>query len=156
LCWAQSSHSSIDDRRPHDHRLVRLIAVQLNLRSEQVAGFLCLLAAALAGVAWYTYLFVADPSERPFAQTALGQFAYTFSPDSADRWWFRWLAATPLALTVIGAAYLSRLARTQAVAILLLAALVVLTAFTLYVANWYLAVFVALPIVWAWRCVRGT
>jgi len=131
------------------------MAMQLNLRSEQIAGFLCLLAAALAGVAWYVYLFLADPSERPLAETALGHFAYTFSPDNADRWWFRWLAAIPIALTAIGAAFLSGIARTQAVAILLVAALVVLTAFTLYVANWYLAVFIALPVVWAWRCVRG-
>jgi len=129
--------------------------MQLNLRSEQIAGLLSFLAAVLAGVAWYVYLFVASPSERPLAKSALGQLAYSFAPENADRWWFMWLAALPLALTVVGAAYLSRLARTQAVAMLLVAALVILAGSAFYLTNWSLALFVALPIIWGWRCVRG-
>jgi hypothetical protein len=130
--------------------------MHLNLRSEQIAGLLSFLAAALAGANWYMYRFVASPSERPFAESAFGQLAYSLAPENADRWWFIWLAALPLALTVVGAAYLSQLARNQAVAMLLLAVSAILAGSSFLLANWSLAVFVALPTFWAWRCVRGT
>jgi hypothetical protein len=129
--------------------------MQLQLRSEQIAGLLSLLAALLAGVAWYIYLFVATPSERPLADSVHAQLASSFALENADRWWFIWFAALPLALTVVGAAYLSHLARNQAVAMLLLAVLVILAGSSFYLTTWSLAVFVALPIFWGWRCVRG-
>jgi hypothetical protein len=129
--------------------------MQLNLRSDQIAGLLSFLAALLAGVAWYIYLFVASPPERPLAESVRGQLAYSFAPENADRWWFIWFAALPLALTVVGAAYLSRLARNQAVAMLLLAVLIILAGSSFLLTNWSLAIFVALPIFWGWRSVRG-
>jgi hypothetical protein len=129
--------------------------VPVNPRSDQIAGFLSLLAALLAGVNWYVYRFVADPALRPLADSGLGRLAYSFTPETADRWWFIWLGTLPFALAVVGAAYLSRFARTQAVAMLLLTVLVILAGATLYAVNWALAVVVALPIFWGWRCVRG-
>ena len=127
----------------------------VNPRSDQIAGFLSLLAALLAALNWYVYRFVADPSERPLAESALGQFAYSLAPANADRWWFIWLGSLPILLTLVGAAYLSRFARTQGVAMFLVAILVILAASTFYAANWMLAIFIALPIIWGWRTVRG-
>lgn len=130
--------------------------MQIRLRSEQIAGLLSFLAALLAGVAWYIYLFVANPSGRPPADSLYAQLASSFALENADRWWFIWFAALPIALTVVGAAYLSHLARNQTVAVLLLAVLVILAGSSFYLADWSLAVVVALPIIWGWRCVRGT
>jgi hypothetical protein len=130
--------------------------MQLRPRSEQIAGLLSLLAAVLAGVAWYVYLFVADPGDRPFADSAYSQLNSSFATANADRWWFIWFSALPLALSAVGAAYLSRLARNQTMAMLLVAILVILAASSFYLADWPLAVCVALPIYWGWRCVRGT
>lgn len=129
--------------------------MQRQLRSEQIAGLLSLLAALLAGVAWYISLFVATPSQRLLADSVFAQLATSFALENADRWWFMWFAALPLVLTVVGAAYLSHLARNQAVAMLLVAVLVILAASSFYLTNWLLALFVALPIFWGWRCVRG-
>ena len=125
------------------------------LRSEQIAGLLSLLAALLAGTAWYILFFVAMPADRPLSDSMRSQFASTFSPENADRWWFIWFAALPLTLCVVGAAYLARLARNQSMAMLLLGVLVILAASSFYLTNWSLALFVALPIFWGWRCVRG-
>jgi len=129
--------------------------MRIRLRSEQIAGLLSFLAAVLAGVASYIYLFVATPSGRPPADSLYSQFASSLALESADRWWPVWCAALPLALTVVGAAYLSRLARKQTVAMLLLTVLVVLAALSFYLDDWSLAIFVTLPIVWGWRCFRG-
>lgn len=129
--------------------------MRIRLRSEQIAGLLSFLAAALAGVAAYIYLFVGTPSGRPPADSLYSQFASALALESADRWWSLWCAALPLALTVVGAAYLSRLARNQTAAVLLLAVLLVLAGLSFYLDDWTLAIFVALPIVWGWRCFRG-
>jgi len=129
--------------------------MQRQLRSEQIAGLLSLLAALLAGVAWYISLFVATPSQRLLGDSVFGKLATSFALENADRWWFMWFASLPLVLTVVGAAYLSHLARNQAVAFLLVAVLVILAGSSFYLTNWSLALFVALPIFWGWRCVRG-
>src|SRR5271166_1692013 len=81
--------------------------MQVRLLSEQIAGLLSFLAALLAGVAWYAYVFVASPPGRPPADSLYAQLASSFARESADRWWSIWAAALPLALTVVGAAYLS-------------------------------------------------
>jgi|SRR5271165_2647067 len=130
--------------------------MQVRLLSEQIAGLLSFLAALLAGVAWYAYVFVASPPGRPPADSLYAQLASSFARESADRWWSIWAAALPLALTVVGAAYLSHLARNQAMAVLLLVILVILAGSSFYLTTWLLAIFVALPIVWGWRCVRET
>jgi hypothetical protein len=129
--------------------------MRLSLRPDQIAGLLSLLAAVLAGTIWYIYLFVANPPGLPLPGVVLSQLTYTFSPENADRWWFIWLAALPFALAAVGAAYLCRLARTRTVAMLLLAVLVILAASALWLTDWSLAIFVALPIGWGWRCVHG-
>ena len=130
--------------------------MQVRLRSEQIAGLLSFLAALLAGVAWYIYLYVAIPSGGPPADSLYAYFASPIALQNADRWWLIWSAALPVALTVVGAAYLSRLARNQAVAVLLLVVLVILAALSFYLTDWSLAIFVASHIIWGWRCVRGT
>lgn len=130
--------------------------MQVRLRSEQIAGLLSFLAALLAGVGWYVYVFVAKPSGRPPADSLYAQLASSFALESADQWWSIWAAALPLALTVVGAAYWSQLARNQATAVLLLAILVILAGASFLLTTWLLAIFVALPIFWGWRCVRGT
>jgi hypothetical protein len=130
-------------------------AMRVRLRSEQIAGLLSFLAALLAGVATYIYLFVANPSGRPPADSVYSQFASALALENADRWWSIWCTALPLALTMVGAAYLSRLARKQAAAVLLLTVLVILAGLSFYLTDWTLAIFVALPIFWGWRCVRG-
>src|SRR5208282_6894347 len=118
-------------------------AMRIRLRSEQIAGLLSFLAALLAGVAAYIYLYIANPSGRPPADSLYSQFASPLALENADRWWFIWCAALPVALTVVGAAYLSRLARNQAVAVLLLVVLVILAALSFYLTDWSLAIFVA-------------
>ncbi len=130
--------------------------MQARLRSEQIAGLLSFLAAVLAGVAWYAYVFVAAFPGRPPADSLYAHLASPFALEAADRWWPVWAAALPLVLTVVGAAYLSRRAQNQAMALLLLTVLVILAGSSFLLTTWLLAMFVALPIFWGWRCVVGS
>ena len=126
------------------------------IRPERMAGALSLLAAALVGAIWYIYLFVAPVDPQSLSESAIQTLTYTFSSQNEDRWWFASLAGIGVASAAAGIAYLSGVARTRlgAVSLLLVSAALGVGAFAL--TDWSLALFVALPVIWAYRCVHGT
>jgi hypothetical protein len=130
--------------------------MQSNLHPAKIAGLLSLLAAALASVPWYILLFFANPPHRSLSESILGQLTYTFSAENSDRWWFVWFAALPIVSAAVGVAYLCRLANSHNGAVLLLSLNVLLAGAALVFTTWSLAFFIALPIIWGWRCIHGT
>ena len=120
------------------------------------AGLLFLLAAGFAGTIWFIYLFVATPSGHSFLDSVLGQLQFTFSVENKERWWFAWMAALPIACGLLGAAYLFNVPRFKPVGIVLLGLSIALAIASFTLNDWSLAIFVALPIAWAYRCVNGT
>ena len=114
-----------------------------------VAGLLSLLAALLVGSIWYIYLFVARERAAPFE--ALG---YAFSPSNEARWWFIYLALLCLCSAAVGIAYLLNAGRCRSGALLLLAMVVALGISAFALVNWWLALFVALPAIWGYRCIH--
>ncbi len=125
------------------------------IRPHTIAGLLSLLAATLIGAIWYIYLFVAPVNPHSMTLSAIHTLRYTFSPDNADRWYFVGLAAVFLCCAAVGVAYFLNVGGTQAGAMFLLLALVVLGAATFALTNWALALFVTLPAVWGYRCVHA-
>lgn len=115
-----------------------------------------MLAAVLAGAIWFALLFVAMPPGQSVLDSALGQLRYTFSSANEQRWWFAWLAALPVACGLLAVAYLLNASRSRTGGIVLLSVSVALAIASFAFNDWTLAVFVALPIIWGYRCVHGT
>jgi cytochrome bd-type quinol oxidase subunit 2 len=125
------------------------------LPSDRVAGLLSLVAATLVGAIWYIYLFVAPVRPESLTASAIDTLKYTFSSENEMRWWFAWLAALCLCCAAVGAAYLLNVGRKRQGAILLFSVLIFLALGTLAFTAWPLALFVALPAYWGYRCVHG-
>jgi hypothetical protein len=121
-----------------------------------IAGSLFVLAAVLAGAIWFALLFVAMPPGQSALESALGQLRYTFSSANEQRWWFAWLAALPVACGLLAVAYLLNASRSKIGGIVLLSISVALAVASFALNDWSLAIFVALPTIWGYRCVHGT
>jgi len=128
----------------------------MSTRPDKIAGFLFMVAGVLVSAIWYIYLFAAPDTTRTLMKSVVEQLQYTFSPEHSDRWWFMWLVALPILCFAIGSAYLLNVARSRRGAVPLLTLSVVLAASSFVLNDWALALFVALPILWGSRCVRGT
>jgi len=131
----------------------------MNLRLQspaKIAGLLSLLSAVIVLGIWYILLFVAMPSQLSVTEAVIGQIQHTFSVENPSRWAFVWLGILPLLCTGIGSAYLLNLARSRAIAILLLASTISLGLAVLAFNTWDLAFFVTLPAIWGWRCLQDT
>ena len=126
-----------------------------HIRPRTVAGLLSLLAATLVGAIWYIYIFVAPVYPSSLTLSAIETLRYTFSPDNVDHWSFVGLAALFLCSAAVGVAYLLNVSGTRSGAMFLLLALVVLGVGAFALTNWSLALFVALPAVWGYRCVHA-
>lgn len=120
-----------------------------------IAGSLFLLAAVLAGAIWFVLLFVAMPPGQSALDSALGQLRYAFSSANEQRWWFMWLAALPVACGLLAAAYLLNASQSRTGGIVLLSVSVALAIASFALNDWSLAVFVALPIIWGYRCIMA-
>jgi hypothetical protein len=119
-----------------------------------VGVFSFLSAFSVLGI-WYILLFVANPPNLSATQSASEQLHFVFSAEDPHRGYFVWLALLPLLSVIIGTAYLFNLARSRAVAALLLISTLILGIVDLAFTTWYLAIFVLLPAFWGWRCVRS-
>ena len=121
------------------------------LRSpDKVAGLLFLLATLLILTIWFQLLFLTpDSSAAGSAGHAIDQM---FSPENPSRLWFVWLAFLPLACAVLGSAYLLNLARTKTGGMILFIISVGLATTAFVFTQWPLALFVALPCYWGFRC----
>jgi len=114
------------------------------------------LAAILFAGIWYIYLFVAPLPGMTAFESAGESLKYSFSPENGLRDRFIWLALLPAACIGMAVAYLVNLSATRAGAAGLLIATVVLAILTLVLADPALAVFVGLPALWGYMCLRGT
>ena len=119
-----------------------------------IAGLLSFLSAILILHVWYILLFVATPSKLSVSEAAIGHLQYFFSIENPTRLFFVWLAALPLFSIAIGVAYLFKFADSKTNAVLLFASTIGLGLAELAFHTWDLALFVALPAIWGWRCVR--
>ena len=117
-----------------------------------IAGSLFVVAAVLVGAVWFILLFVAMPPGQSALEAALGQLRYAFSSSNEQRWWFAWLAALPVACGLLAVAYFLNVARSKAGAGVLLGISIALAIAAFALNDWSLAVFVALPIIWGYRC----
>jgi hypothetical protein len=129
--------------------------MNMRIRSDKMAGLLSLVAAALVAGVWYVYLFVSPVYPHAIIASAIDTLKYTFSPENESRWWFAWLATLCVCCASVGAAYLLNVGRTRAGAILLFVMLIILAAGAFALTTWSLALFVALPAFWGYRCVHG-
>ena len=118
----------------------------------KIAGLLSLLSAGLFLAVWYILLFVAIPPRLSVTEAVVGQLQYVFSVENPRRWYFVWLAIPPLLCVVIGSLYLMNLARSRAIAFLLLASTICLGIAVFAFNTWEFAFFVTLPAFWGWRC----
>ena len=125
------------------------------LRPNTIAGLLSLLAAVLVGTIWYIYLFVAPVIPRLLTLSAIESIRYTFSPDNASRWYFVGLAALFVCPAAVGVAYLLNVSGTQTGAMFLFVVLIVLGLGAFALTNWSLALFIAMPALWGYRCVHA-
>jgi hypothetical protein len=125
------------------------------LRADRIAGTLFFVPAVLVGAIWYIYLFSSSPPNRPLLDSALGQLRYTFAPEQSERWWFAWLLALPVFCVALGLAYLFRGAESKRGAIAMFVLSLALAVASFALSDWGLAIFVALPSIWGFRCVRG-
>ena len=115
-----------------------------------------MLPAVLAGAIWFLILFAAMPPGHSVLDAALGQLSFTLSSANEHRWWFAWLVALPVACGLLAAAYLLNVSRSRIGGIALLSISVALAIASFALNHWSLAVLVALPAVWGYRCVYGT
>jgi hypothetical protein len=125
------------------------------LRSAKIAGLLSFLAAGLASVPWFMLLFVGNPPNRPLEQTVLEQLTYVLSPENSVRWLFISNAALPVLSAAIGVAYLGRVTESRHWTIVLLCLNLLLAGAALIVANWPIALFVALPALLGWQSIHA-
>jgi hypothetical protein len=124
-------------------------------RSEIMAAVFLCLAAILFGGIWYLYLFVAPLPGKTALESARRTLQYTFSSENELRNAYFWIAALPAACIALAIAYLSNAAKSKRWAIFLFVATLVLAFTTLLLVDPALAVFVALPAIWGFKCVRG-
>jgi len=128
--------------------------MRFRLSANVTAGILFLLAASLPVGIWVVYLFVAMPNPSSPIDSAIAELRYTFSAERDDRLWFAWLAALPFACAALGVAYLLNASRSRATAVAMLSLSGLLAAVTFFATAWPLGVFVALPMVWGYRCIE--
>jgi hypothetical protein len=130
--------------------------MRLQLSAHATAGTLFLLAASFPAGIWFIYLFVAMPYPNSAFDSAMSQLQYTFSPENGDRLWFAWLAALPFACIALGVAYLLNVSRSRPAALIMLATSGALAVATFVLTAWPLALLVALPMAWGYRCLHAT
>lgn len=124
--------------------------------SRVTAGLLFLVPVVFVGAWWSIYLFAGVPSDKSILESAWGQLQYTFSPENERRWLFVWMAVLPVASVLLAGAYLLNVSRSKPGGMLLLGMSVALAVASFALNDFSLAVFVALPIYWGYRCVHGT
>ncbi|MES1980950.1 MAG: hypothetical protein V4443_00605 [Pseudomonadota bacterium] len=90
------------------------------------------------------------------ADSAARTLQELFSQTNPSRLWFVWFAVLPVICTLLGAAYLSGLAQSQAGAMILFVLSVALAATAFLFTHWSLALCVALPCYWGFRCAYRT
>jgi amino acid permease len=123
------------------------------LRSpDKIAGLLFLLAALLMLTIWFQLLVLGPASDLSLADSASHALEQMFSPENPSRLWFVWLAFLPVACAALGTAYLLNLARTRTGSMILFVVSVGLGTTAFVFTQWPLALVVALPCYWGFRC----
>ena len=123
------------------------------LRSpDKVAGLLFLLATFLILTIWIQLLFLTPVPDSSATDSASHAIEQMFSPENPSRLWFVWLAFLPLACAALGTAYLLNLAKNKIGAMVLFILSVGLGTTAFVFTQWPLALFVALPGYWGFRC----
>ena len=119
-------------------------------RPSTVAAILLVIPTVYVLGVWYILLFVGNSAEGAW----LGQLRYTFSAENNDRWWFIWFATLPIICIALATSYAVGLAAKRTWAQLLFAATALIAMANLALTAWFLAFLTALPIYWAFLCVR--
>jgi hypothetical protein len=123
------------------------------LRSpDKIAGLLFIVATLLISASWCIVLFFDTPPDMSPAESAIHSLEEMFAQGNPSRLWFVWFAFLPLACTVLGLAYLLDLARARTGAMVLFVLSVGLAATAFLFTQWALALCVALPCYWGFRC----
>jgi hypothetical protein len=122
------------------------------LRSpDKIAGLLYLLAALLLLTIWVQLLLAPSPDAAASGSLARS-LEQMFSPHNPAQLRFVWLAFLPLACVTLGAAYLLNLARARPGSMVLFILSVGLGTAAFVFTQWPLALCVALPCYWGFRC----
>jgi hypothetical protein len=123
------------------------------LRSpDKVAGLLFMLATFLILTIWFQLIFLAPAPGLTAGESAGHAIELMFAPDNPSRLWFVWLAFLPLACIALGSAYLLNLARSRTGGMVMFVLSVGLGTTAFVFTQWPLALFVALPCYWGFRC----
>ena len=130
--------------------------MNIRLAPHVIAGWLFLLPALFVGGIWYTYLFVAMPTNLTVWESVKSQLEWTFSDANAHIWLFVWLAALPALCILMSVAYLSNVVRTRNGRIGLLSAGVALAVASFAAVSWDFSIFVALPSLWGYRAIHAS
>ena len=129
--------------------------MQTRLLPDRIAGILFLISAVLFAGVWYTFLFVATPDCISIAESAMSDLRYIFSIENDSLALFVWLAASPVICAILSGLYLVGVARNRVRAKFLFLITVLLTATTLCMINYHLALVVALPGIWGYRAIHA-
>lgn len=115
---------------------------------HKLAGLFSLLAAAMLLAVWYPLLFVATPDGIPLNEAASKTFAHLLSPENPNQSWFVWLTVSPVLSACFGFLYLLTRPHSSTSAFTLFALSATHGIVAFFFANWFLAIFVALPAYW--------
>ena len=118
---------------------------------DRIAGAFLLVPSVLVVAIWWIFLFYPD---YPPLSKVIEMFLFSLGTDNPEYIWFRSLALLPISCLLLAAAYFLGVARGRVGAItLLVISTAVATSAAVFIA-WPFALFLALPIIVGYKCVR--